>query len=207
MGTSDYWTIGGLGGSDAGQLNITTYDNGDEPIVFTQNEVPGGGGINERMRISSNGYLGIVTPSPSSKLSLSQSANSATNGLWIAGTDGDFRSLYMSDTSGTLSFQGGNTAGTYNTATLDVNGALTNASDRAYKENIVDLSTKYGLSTILQTSPRFYTMKGSGNPQVGFIAQELKLLIPEVVDGEEGSYSLSYGNLVAVAFEGIKELN
>ena len=165
------------------------------------------GTIAEKMRLTAAGNLGISTTSPSSKLSLSQSANSATNGLWIAGTDGDFRSLYMSDTSGTLSFQGGNTAGTYNTATLDVNGAWTNASDRAYKENIVDLSTKYGLSTILQTSPRFYTMKGSGNPQVGFIAQELKLLIPEVVDGEEGSYSLSYGNLVAVAFEGIKELN
>ncbi|MCX6716279.1 MAG: hypothetical protein NT077_04710, partial [Candidatus Taylorbacteria bacterium] len=59
----------------------------------------------------------------------------------------------------------------------------------------------------MKTTPRSYTMKGSNLPQVGFIAQELKPLIPEVVDGTDGSMGISYGNLVAVAFQAIKELN
>ncbi|MCX6715789.1 MAG: tail fiber domain-containing protein, partial [Candidatus Taylorbacteria bacterium] len=66
---------------------------------------------------------------------------------------------------------------------------------------------KYGLDTVMKTTPRSYTMKGSNLPQVGFIAQELKPLIPEVVDGTDGSMGISYGNLVAVAFQAIKELN
>ncbi|MEO8638120.1 MAG: tail fiber domain-containing protein [Candidatus Taylorbacteria bacterium] len=153
------------------------------------------------------GTVGIGTTTPSSKLSITQSANTSAGGLWLSTSNNtDYRSMFM-DTSGVLSFTGGDTAGVLNTATLNAAGAWTNASDIAYKENIVDLSTRYGLDTVLQTQPRFYTMKGDTHiPQVGFIAQELELVIPEVVDGEDGSKGISYGNLVAVAFQAIKEL-
>ncbi|MEO8638121.1 MAG: tail fiber domain-containing protein [Candidatus Taylorbacteria bacterium] len=153
------------------------------------------------------GTVGIGTTTPSSKLSITQSANTSAGGLWLSTSNNtDYRSMFM-DTSGVLSFTGGDTAGVLNTATLNAAGAWTNASDIAYKENIVDLSTRYGLDTVLQTQPRFYTMKGDTHiPQVGFIAQELELVIPEVVDGEDGSKGISYGNLVAVAFQAIKDL-
>ena len=49
-------------------------------------------------------------------------------------------------------------------------------------------------------------MKGTGQPQVGFVAQEMKRIVPEVVEGKEGSMGISYGNLVAVAFQAIKDL-
>lgn len=157
--------------------------------------------------VSSQNKWGLGTTTPVAKLSLKQAVNTNLGGMWLAGTDGDYRAMYISDTSGTLSFNGGDLAGATNTATLNSAGAWTNASDIAYKENIIDLGTKYGLSAVLETSPRFYTMKGTGKPQVGFVAQELKLTIPEVVEGEDGSMGISYGNLVAVAFQAIKDLS
>ncbi|MEI6345989.1 MAG: immunoglobulin-like domain-containing protein [bacterium] len=153
------------------------------------------------------GNVGIGTTSPAARLSVTQSANTNAGGLWLAGTDGDYRAIYMSDTSGTLSFNGGDNAGTLNTASLNSAGAWINASDRSYKENIVDFSTKYTLDDIMKLEPRFYTMKGTGKPQIGFIAQEVKLVIPEVVEGVDGSMGVSYGNMVAIAIQGIKELN
>lgn len=113
----------------------------------------------------------------------------------------------MSDTSGTLSFFGGDTAGALNTATLSSAGTWTNASDRSYKENIANLDTKYNLNTLLSIQPRFYTMKGSGKPQIGFIAQELQPILPEVVEGTEGSLGISYGNMVALLVQAIKDIN
>ncbi|MES2087839.1 MAG: immunoglobulin-like domain-containing protein [Patescibacteria group bacterium] len=152
------------------------------------------------------GAVGIGTTSPSSLLSLTQPTNTEAGGLWIAGTDGDYRSIYISDTTGVLSFGGGDAAGVYNTATLNDAGAWTNASDRKYKENIADLNTKYTLDTLMSIQPRFYTMKGTGKPQIGFIAQELKLVLPEVVEGVDGSMGISYGNMVALLVEAVQEL-
>ncbi len=158
--------------------------------------------------ISSANLWGLGTSSPSSKLSITQTTNTPAGGLWIAETGNtDFRSIYMSDTSGTLSFFGGDTAGALNTATLSSAGTWTNASDRSYKENIVNLDTKYNLNTLLSIQPRFYTMKGSGKPQIGFIAQELQPILPEVVEGTEGSLGISYGNMVALLVQAIKDIN
>lgn len=154
-----------------------------------------------------SGTVGVGTSSPAAKLAVTQSANTAAGGIWLSASDNtDFRSMYMS-TNGVLSFNGGDTAGTLNTATLNSAGAWTSASDRSYKENIVNLDTKYDtFETLAKMEPRFYTMKGTEKPQIGFIAQELKLVVPEVVEGEEGSMGISYGNLVAFAIQAIKDV-
>lgn len=154
---------------------------------------------------TSDGRIGISTSSPSARFSLAQTVNTNVGGIWQSATDGDYRATYM-DTTGVLNFNGGD-GGTINTATLNAAGAWTNASDRSYKENIVSLDTKYNLATILSLIPRFYTMKGSGLPQIGFIAQEVQSLVPEVVDGTEGSLGISYGNLASLSFQGIKDLS
>lgn len=153
------------------------------------------------------GKAGFGTTTPSGKLSLTQSSDSASGGLWIANSaNKNFRSIYMNQ-SGTLSFYGGNSAGILNTATLNEAGTWMSASDITYKENITDLGEKYSLDQILSIKPRYYTMKGTGQPQIGFIAQELKLVVPEVVEGQDGSMGISYGNLAAILVQGIKDLN
>lgn len=180
---------------------IGVESSGDDKFAIWDNTAGVG-----RLIIDTTGNMGIGTTTPASRLAITQPSNTTTGGLWLAGTDGDYRAMYMSDTAGVLSFNGGDTAGALNTATLNSAGAWTNASDRAYKENIIDLSTKYSLLDVLKLEPRFYTMKGTGKPQIGFIAQEVKVVLPEVVEGTDGSMGISYGNMVALVVQGLKDM-
>jgi hypothetical protein len=93
---------------------------------------------------------------------------------------------------------GSRTLGAYCTGT-----AWTNSSDIKNKHNIVDI--KYGLSTVLALRPVSFDWKTVKQKDIGFIAQEMEQVIPEVVTGEEGSKGISYGNLVAVCVQAIKE--
>ena len=100
---------------------------------------------------------------------------------------------------------GSRTLGAYCTGT-----SWTNSSDIVNKENITPI--KYGLSTVMASNPVYFDWKtqrdadGKGISDIGFIAQEMELLVPEVVSGSEGSKGISYGNLVAIAFKAIQEL-
>ena len=69
MADSDYWQIFGEGSSDNGSLVIRSGDNSNEPIIFRQQD-------SERMRIHSNGYVGIGTNSPNAPLHISGTGSS-----------------------------------------------------------------------------------------------------------------------------------
>ncbi len=88
------------------------------------------------------------------------------------------------------------------------NGTI-NTSDRNLKKNILPIS--YGLSSLLALNPVTYQWKDSivdTNTHIGFIAQEVKEIIPEVVtiDGE-GTHGMNYSELVPVLIKAIQELN
>ncbi len=77
-----------------------------------------------------------------------------------------------------------------------------------------DLSFKTDVQTIASPLTLIDGLRGvtfrwidSGEPSVGFIAQEVEQVLPDVVQGEEGSKSVQYANIVAVAVEAIKALN
>jgi hypothetical protein len=187
--------------------NASNYERGvfdwrDNNTLHIGTEAAGTGSVRNISLVGGN--VGIGTTTPAAKFSITQSANDATGGLYIAEAgDTDFRSAYM-DTSGILSFYGGDTAGTLNTATLNAAGEWTNASDRAYKDNIEDLA--YGLDAVLALQPRSYTIKDTNIVRLGFIAQEMELVLPELVSGEEGKKGISYGNLTSVLVKAIQEL-
>jgi trimeric autotransporter adhesin len=88
---------------------------------------------------------------------------------------------------------------------LTLGGTWTDTSDLAFKTNITDLS--YGLAEVERLQPRSYFMKETpdSDPQIGFIAQEVELVIPEVVSGEEGSKGIGYGRLTAILVKAIQE--
>jgi len=69
MADSDWWQIVGEGSSDGGSLVIRSGDNSNEPIIFRQTD-------SERMRIHSNGYVGIGTTSPNAPLHISGTGSS-----------------------------------------------------------------------------------------------------------------------------------
>lgn len=90
-------------------------------------------------------------------------------------------------------------------------GANCGASSERFKENITDLT--YGLEDVMMLRPVSYNYKKEINPdqsaRIGFIAEEVAIIIPEVVDFEEdGSpQSIDYEKLVALLTKAIQELS
>lgn len=88
-------------------------------------------------------------------------------------------------------------------------GTFSTNSDRRIKKDIADIP--YGLESILKLKPVKYTLKSNDQHQIGFIAQELQKVIPELVSGNEGDLSkgeilsVSYPNLVAALTKAIQE--
>ncbi len=87
--------------------------------------------------------------------------------------------------------------------------AWTAASDSRIKKNIVN--STYGLATVLKLRPVEYNLTSNDLKQVGFIAQEVQKLVPEVITGKEGDISkgeilgITYSNLVPVLTKAIQE--
>lgn len=181
--------------SPGGRAGILAWDNNFTYIPF---------GIDASSIVlqgSNQGNVGIGTTSPGSRLAVLQSTNDNTGGIQLAASDGDTRAIYM-DTSGVLHFLGAGSAST--DATLTAGGTWTNGSDRAFKQNIQDL--RYGLNDLMRLQPRSYSVISNGEQQIGFVAQELESVIPEVVSGEEGRKGVAYGNLVALTVSSIQDM-
>ena len=78
-------------------------------------------------------------------------------------------------------------------------------SDESFKKNIVPIESS--LDKVIQLQGVTYDWKTDGTSDIGFIAQNVKKVIPQVVRGDEGEYGLDYGKITAVLAEAVKELN
>jgi len=92
-------------------------------------------------------------------------------------------------------------------AYCDGTGGWVAGSDRAYKKDI-DYGFKYGLREIEKLKPVYYVHKqdAENRKQIGFIAQDVEKVVPEIVGGSEGSLGLSYERLTAVLVKAVQEL-
>ena len=99
--------------------------------------------------------------------------------------------------------------------TLDVQGTLraygiTDASDIRLKTNVRDLQNTNVLENIQKLRGVKFEWKDSKfgvGDQIGFIAQEVEKIYPELVDTDEDGYkSVQYGKMTAVIVEAIKGL-
>jgi len=94
------------------------------------------------------------------------------------------------------------------TVVYATNGTI-NTSDRNLKRNM--LAIKYGLEEVMRLNPVSYQWKTNndhGKTHLGFIAQEVEEIIPEVVTvGEDGRYGMNYSELVPVLVKSIQELS
>ena len=80
--------------------------------------------------------------------------------------------------------------------------AYTTRSDYNLKDDIFNI--KYGLNDILQLQPVEYTYKSNGSKQLGFIAQDIGTILPEVVSFEE-SMSVNYQAIIPILTKAIQE--
>ena len=86
-------------------------------------------------------------------------------------------------------------------------------SDIKLKENIENIS--YGLDTVKSLQPRKFKWKEDNNDGIGFIAQEVESLIPELIsevydnsvkpDTSEKTKMLNYSAMTAVLTKAIQE--
>jgi hypothetical protein len=77
-------------------------------------------------------------------------------------------------------------------------------SDRRYKENIRPMENVLDLTRAIE-GVRF-NWKKNGKSSIGFIAQDIEEVLPEIVDTDEAGYkSVDYSRVVAVLVEAVKE--
>ena len=177
--TSSAFSVAAVGGS----VPLTFYTNGSE-----------------RARIDSSGNLMVGTTTAPAIAGAIHVSNASGHGLQITNTTGSKnRRIYISS-GGILYFWNGT-----NEASLSDAGTWTNASDARLKTNIREI--QYGLNAVLAAQPRHYERVDVEGTYIGFVAQELQQIVPEVVSGDpEKQLGVDYGSLVAVAFKAIQEL-
>jgi hypothetical protein len=91
--------------------------------------------------------------------------------------------------------------------TIYSSGDIMSFSDVTMKENINVLDNC--LDKVKELNGVSFTRKDSGTQHIGFLAQEVEAIFPELVmtDNVSGYKSVAYGNVTAVLLECIKELS
>jgi hypothetical protein len=190
--------FGGFSGNQ-GSLDIRTASN---YIVLSD------GDGNPRGIFDNNGLfvIGTITNTYGSRLSVKSLNDNVAAEFYRQGTSAGSGIVVFNSNSG-----GTETLKSY----IDVStGALTVVSDERLKENIVDIS--YGLNQINALRPVSFEWKNSdGNLNLGFIAQEVEIVIPEAVTTLDESMSktiphqkmLNKDSIIPVLVKAIQELN
>jgi hypothetical protein len=188
------------GGYNYPTAAIRTIDDGlySSHITFLT-KVPGEdtNSLSERMRITSDGKVGIGTVSPQDALHVVGNLRidgGFANDIYLraAGSGND---LYIESTTGNRAF-------------LYVRDVFTQSSTR-YKENIQPIANPF--SVLNRLTGVSYDWKNNEGRNYGFIAEEVAKVIPDIVkmDAENPEYAtgLSYQQIIPFTVEAVKELN
>jgi len=160
---------------------------------------------------SGGGKLGINQSSPAHTLSIRQAGGT---GIYIeepaSGTNWELRAYSISVQNTVLFIRYNNS----NVAQIRTNGEYNVLSDKRLKTNIEKMPTV--LKKIMQLNPSVYEFKAN-NPghekSMGFIAQEVKVLFPELVNvleekpghGMNELHTMNYSGFGVLAIKGIQE--
>jgi hypothetical protein len=170
-------------------------------------------GVADRMVIDSSGNLLVGATSGSGRLHVKTAGNTgATWGAQILNSDGTILFAVLNNGN----FYTG--SGTYNGTTgsaanvfIDADNGLLRRSTSSlrYKTNVQD--STHGLAAVMALRPVTYKGKNDGDKVFGgLIAEEVDeagLTEFVVYDSEGRPDALHYGNMVALAFKAIQELN
>ncbi|HLF13769.1 MAG TPA: tail fiber domain-containing protein [Bacteroidota bacterium] len=193
-------------------LEVRTQD-----VSSTRNALEIYTGGTSRFLVRNDGKVGIGTTSPSSlnklhvaggDLGFDDNNNYGIN--WVSGSDYRARifrwvvdnRVYVSnnglfDLTGVYLVSGGT--------------SWISTSDKRLKENIVE--TGYGLSTVMRIPVREYNLKGRSEKKIGFVAQDLYPIVPEIVSkGDDGEFTstsspwgIDYAGLTPILVKSIQE--
>lgn len=191
----------------------------------------------ERLKVNGSGLVGIGQSSPIWKLHVGNGtsaegavidgSNSGVSGgaFWVVrngGTNicgiGNWSALFGGSYDATSTLWSNSLgwritnldtgAGTHTMKFNNVTGAWTyDTSSARYKTDIVD--SNYGLQSVLALKPRSFKYKDSGKQDVGFIAEEVVQVVPDVVsmNCDNQPDAVSYDRLTSVLCKAIQELH
>jgi len=192
--------------------NSIIFDNGSNVGIGTSSpnaklEVNSGTILNYKPAVNSNAIYASANNSYSWQFGIN-------DGTDFVITGGGFASLgteHMRITSGgnvgigTISPQSGYRLHVVDSVYVGGNvsaSAYTTRSDYDLKDEIQNIS--YGINEVMQMQPVKYTYKSNGSTQLGFIAQDLGVITPEVVSFED-KMSVYYNALIPILTKAIQE--
>ena len=208
-------TLGFIGNSQ-GIMNSGTTNFG---IRANNNLTFSSGGSSERMRISSNGYIGMnEVPSGFATLEI-KNISSTTYGLYVDYTDTSASygamKVILTGASTSPSFvdwwYGASQVGSV--VTTGSSTQYLTSSDYRLKENIVSMSN--AIDRVKQLKPSRFNFIGHENTVDGLIAHEVAEVVPEAVNGEKDGLrddgtpkyqGIDEGKLVPLLIGAIQEL-
>lgn len=208
-----------LSGSGVGSRFLYVNSIGGGAHIFASDVLTSGSALPIKFRIGAdwasapdvliletNGNVAIGTTTPAARLDVADS--STTSSAIIVPRAGNFTGTNV---NGMVRYNTASTLFEFRQNGVWVN--YTTVSDGRLKTNVEPVSD--GLSIVNQLNPVFYDWDRS-NPkatnfedkhQVGFIAQEVEKVLPEVVNKGEDSYrSIEYGKMVSVVVAAVKQL-
>jgi trimeric autotransporter adhesin len=154
-------------------------------------------------------YSGLYSNNPVADLEVRHLNNNSGNGMtglriYNAGASGGAKAwtLYTSVVGNLELYYNGTYYGAFNNAT----GAYNGISDERRKENIYAIPTV--LSKINLLSAKYYNYKTQTAKTIGFIAQEVEKVFPELVStngGKGDEYSVNYNGFGVLAVKAIQE--
>lgn len=187
--------VGGGGGSQSGGANrrIVIHAQGGTRFngSVTMNGSPIVTSSGSIYASNANDYPIYAFGDPSGQIRLYNMYNQSTS--WLIGTDGNTHLAF-----GTPGGQGG-----YINRN---NGQYVSQSDGRLKKDITEVTGV--LDKVLQlkaVSYRFKVNSEDTQKTLGFVAQDVEPLFPEVVEENNGYKSMAYSELVPVAIQAIKE--
>ncbi len=194
------WHIAGQGAD-----GTTGAANSRLNFYFTNNQ----GGA-DRMTILGSGKVGINTTSPTHELEVVHSSFGSANtdrGLKIrnTGSNNTNWTLYAFNNNGSFGlFEGSTQRGQFAAGT----GAYTTVSDQRLKANFTKINSLLPNLMQLQAFRYHYKSDAQKKEVIGFKAQEVEVLFPELVyrTGEDGQgYALDYAGFGIIAVRAIQE--
>jgi len=157
------------------------------------------GNTDKVLRLSSS----EIVESLGNRLDVKHNSGTLTRGLRIENTvNSEWFQFYASSSANTLTFVN---------STNDVLGSWNvlgnySSSDRRLKTNIKDVS--YGIDAVMALSPKSYNYKkGNTSDAIGFIAQDVDEVVPELVfhDEETDTYMVNYAGMSVVTVKAIQD--
>ena len=161
--------------------------------------------LSTKMLMKANGYLGIGTTSPTAQLHTTSTVrfqnlgSSSSNYFLVVDSNGNVRRRYVSNIGG-----GDRCLCPYLKSAPN--------SDGKFKKDIKDIDNP--ISKVLQLAGKEYnwntseykSMNFDNKLQLGFIAEEVQKVVPELVDiDENGNRSLNYAGMIPLLVEAVKE--